>query len=100
MELKPFETIHIITTDNDAEHIKLLFSDEVEEGIICGICGSTRFITEAFCTADVDMIVDKGRMVVCNIKEKEVMINRVVKCAVCGAETDFIPLKKVTGSVL
>jgi hypothetical protein len=100
MDIKQFESINLITTEADEDEVKLLFSKEPEEGLICGECGGTRFTAEAFCKAEVDLLSDKGCLVVFNIKEKEVLVNRIMKCTICGSEKDHIQIIKNTEKII
>jgi hypothetical protein len=86
MELKPFETIRIKTSEDEERHVSALLSDVEGQGLICTSCGSTRFKVEVFIKTSVEMLVRGELKIVTSIAKDVGFVNRVIECAVCKSK--------------
>ena len=94
MEVRPFETISIVTTEADEEHVEAYLSDNEKQGLICGVCGSTRFEVETISKGTAEILSDAGVVLLVRTYCERLLINKILSCIVCGEKQDRIVLKR------
>ena len=87
-KLKPFDGLSVITSEMDEIEVGYLLKATEDLSLVCQDCDSKRFTIEGFIPIEAEIITDK-HIVLAHVDYKEVLVNRVVKCAHCGS-TDFV----------
>jgi hypothetical protein len=93
MEVKPFETISIVTTEADEEHVGMYLSETENDGLICGVCGSTRFEVETISKGTAEILSEGGVILLVRTYCDKLLINKILSCIICGEKQDRIVLK-------
>jgi hypothetical protein len=93
MEVIPFETISVVTTETDEEHVDAYLNKSEKEGLICGICGSTRFEVETISKGTAEVLADGGVILLVRTYCERLLVNKILSCIVCGEKQDRIVLK-------
>ena len=94
MEVRPFETISIVTTEADEEHVEAYLSDNEKQGLICGVCGSTRFEVETISKGTAEILSEGGVTLLVRAYSDRLLVNKILSCIVCGEKQDRIVLKR------
>lgn len=89
-DLKPFDGLSVITSEMDEIEVGHLLKATEELGLVCMDCGGRRFSVEAYIPINAEIITGK-HVILAHIEYKEVIVNRVAKCAHCDC-TDFVTI--------
>lgn len=89
-DLKPFDGISIMTSEMDEIEVGHLLKVNKNLSLTCQDCGSNRFEADALIPARLEVISGK-HIAVTRVDYKEVLVNRVLKCAHCDC-TDFVTI--------
>ena len=89
-KLKPFDGLSVITSEMDEIEVGHLLKATEELSLVCQDCDSRRFKVEAFIPVEAEIITGR-HVVLAYVDYKEVLVNRVVKCAHCDG-TDFVTI--------
>jgi len=93
MEVTPFETISIVTTETDEEHVGLYLSENEKDGLICGVCGSTRFEVETISKGTAEILSEGGVTLLVRAYCEKLLVNKILSCIICGEKQDRILLR-------
>jgi hypothetical protein len=93
MEVKPFETLRITTTEADEEHIGAYLSENENDSLICSICGSTRFEVETVSKGTAEILSEGGLTLLVRTYCDKLLITKILSCIICGEKQDRIVLK-------
>lgn len=89
-KLKPFDGISIITSEMDEIEVGHLLKATEELSLVCQDCDSKRFQVKALIPVDAEIICGK-HVILAHVDYKEVLVNRVIKCAHCDG-TNFVTI--------
>jgi hypothetical protein len=93
MEVTPFETISIVTTETDEEYVGKYLSKDEKEGLICGVCGSTRFEVETISKGTAEILSEGGVTLLVRTYCEKLLVNKILSCIICGEKEERIVLK-------
>ena len=89
-KLKPFDGLSVITSEMDEIEVGHLLKATEELSLVCLECDSRRFKVEAYIPVEAEIITGE-HIVLAHVDYKEVIVNRVLKCAHCDS-TDFVTI--------
>jgi len=89
-KLKPFDGLSVITSEMDEIEVGHLLKATEELSLVCQDCDSKRFKVEAFIPVEAEILTGE-HIVLAHVDYKEVIVNRVLKCAHCDS-TDFVTI--------